>query len=108
VSYPAPTPEGGEGFRGSVRRTNPKEKNRAGFFPGAVYLTSAWYMPAEIAARISYFPCAAALSGAFSGLLAAGIANMDGVGGYRGWRWIFVRNQLTPLDTRHTPHTLRN
>jgi hypothetical protein len=69
-------------------------KNRAGFFPGAVYLTSAWYMPADIAARISYFPCAAALSGAFSGLLAAGIANMDGVGGYSGWRWIFVRNQF--------------
>jgi MFS family permease len=96
VSYPAPAPapEGEKGgFRGSVRRTNQKE-NRAGFFPGAVYLTSAWYMPADIAARISYFPCAAALSGAFSGLLAAGIANMDGVGGYRGWRWIFVRNQF--------------
>jgi hypothetical protein len=53
-------------------------------------------MPADIAARISYFPCAAALSGAFSGLLAAAIANMDGVGGYRGWRWIFVRTDSLP------------
>lgn len=34
--------------------------------------------------------CAAAMSGAFSGLLAAGIAEMSGVGGYRGWRWIFI------------------
>lgn len=32
----------------------------------------------------------AALSGAFSGLLAAGITQMDGVGGYAGWRWIFI------------------
>ena len=30
------------------------------------------------------------MSGAFSGLLAAAIAQMDGVGGYEGWRWIFI------------------
>lgn len=40
--------------------------------------------------RISYFYCASALSGAFSGLLAAGIAEMDGVAGLEGWRWIFL------------------
>ncbi|KAK5951825.1 hypothetical protein OHC33_007117 [Knufia fluminis] len=62
----------------------------AGFFPGAIYLCSYWYMPKYLATRISYFYCASALSGAFSGLLAAGIAQMDGVGGYEGWRWIFL------------------
>ncbi|OAL46979.1 MFS general substrate transporter [Pyrenochaeta sp. DS3sAY3a] len=62
----------------------------AGFFPGAVYLCSYWYMPRDLATRISYFYCASALSGAFSGLLAAAIAKMDGVGGYEGWRWIFL------------------
>lgn len=40
--------------------------------------------------RMSMLYCAAAISGAFSGLLAAGIAEMSGVGGYRGWRWIFI------------------
>jgi hypothetical protein len=30
------------------------------------------------------------LSGAFSGLLAAGIENMDGIGGKPGWAWIFI------------------
>lgn len=30
------------------------------------------------------------MSGAFSGLLAAGIAQMGGLGGYQGWRWIFI------------------
>lgn len=34
--------------------------------------------------------CSAAVSGAFSGLLAAGIAQMSGIGGYEGWRWIFL------------------
>ena len=66
------------------------ERPRAGFFPGAIYLCSYWYMPKDLATRISYFYCASALSGAFSGLLAAGIAEMDGVGGYEGWRWIFI------------------
>ncbi|KAL2818818.1 putative MFS transporter [Aspergillus cavernicola] len=62
----------------------------AGFFPGAVYLGTFWYMPKELSTRIAIFYCASALSGAFSGLLAAGIAQMDGVGGQEGWRWIFL------------------
>jgi hypothetical protein len=41
-------------------------------------------MPRDLASRISWFYCTAALSGAFSGLLAAGIAKMDSVGGYEG------------------------
>lgn len=66
---------------------------------GAIYLCSYWYMPKNLATRISYFYCASALSGAFSGLLAAGIAKMDGTGGYSGWRWIFIRiNAPTPLS----------
>lgn len=62
----------------------------AGFYPGAVYLCTFWYMPRDLATRIAYFYCTSALSGAFSGLLAAAIAQMDGVGGYEGWRWIFI------------------
>ncbi|KAL4929149.1 putative MFS transporter [Aspergillus undulatus] len=62
----------------------------AGFFPGAVYLCTFWYMPKELSTRLAIFYCASALSGAFSGLLAAGIAQMDGVGGQEGWRWIFI------------------
>ncbi|KAM0455038.1 hypothetical protein ACHAPV_007925 [Trichoderma viride] len=62
----------------------------AGFYPGAIYLCTFWYMPKELATRIAYFYCTSALSGAFSGLLAAAIAQMDGIGGYEGWRWIFL------------------
>ncbi|KAE8386964.1 major facilitator superfamily domain-containing protein [Aspergillus alliaceus] len=69
----------------------------AGFFPGAVYFCSQWYMPKDLSTRLAYFYCASALSGAFSGLLAAAIAKMDGVGGYEGWRWIFILEGLATV-----------
>ncbi|KAL4876152.1 major facilitator superfamily domain-containing protein [Aspergillus karnatakaensis] len=62
----------------------------AGFFPGAVFILSQWYPPYMTQLRMSLLYCAAAMSGAFSGLLAAAIAKMSGVGGYNGWRWIFI------------------
>ncbi|KAE9965489.1 hypothetical protein EG328_009602 [Venturia inaequalis] len=36
------------------------------------------------------YPSAASLAGAFGGILAFGIAKMNGIGGYKGWRWIFI------------------
>lgn len=37
------------------------------------------------------------MAGAFSGLLAFGIAKMDGVGNYEGWRWIFILEGLATV-----------
>lgn len=54
-------------------------------------------MPKDLSTRISYFYCASALSGAFSGLLAAAIAQMDGVAGLEGWRWIFILEGLATV-----------
>ncbi|KAJ4413504.1 hypothetical protein N0V82_008491 [Gnomoniopsis sp. IMI 355080] len=62
----------------------------AGFFPAAMYLCSFWYMPRDFSSRMACFYWASAVSAAFSGLLAAGITQMDGLGGYQGWRWIFI------------------
>lgn len=70
---------------------------RAGFYPAAVYLCTFWYMPKDLAYRVSIFYCASALSGAFSGLLAAGIAQMHGIGGQEGWRWIFILEGLATV-----------
>jgi hypothetical protein len=63
---------------------------RAGFFPGAVYLISTWYLPNETQVRIALFYSSSALAGAFSGLLAFAITKMNGLGGIAGWRWIFI------------------
>jgi MFS family permease len=50
----------------------------AGFFPGAIYLVGQWYPPDRTQFRMALFYCASAASGAFSGLLAAAIAKMNG------------------------------
>ncbi|KAJ4245466.1 hypothetical protein NW762_013975 [Fusarium torreyae] len=62
----------------------------SGFFPGSILIISKWYLPNETQTRIAVFYTASALAGAFSGMLAAGIAQMDGIGGLEGWRWIFL------------------
>lgn len=76
---------------------NNADGHRAGFFPGAVYLCTFWYMPKDLASRLAFFYCASSISGAFSGLLAAAIAQMNGVGGYAGWRWIFIIEGLATI-----------
>ncbi|KAF2787424.1 MFS general substrate transporter [Melanomma pulvis-pyrius CBS 109.77] len=62
----------------------------AGLFPGVAYYITMWYCRHEAQFRQALFFSAASVAGAFSGLLAYGIAHMDGVGGLEGWRWIFI------------------
>ncbi|PSK36383.1 hypothetical protein C7M61_003852 [Candidozyma pseudohaemuli] len=66
----------------------------APLFPGISYILSMYYKKSEILMRQAIFFSAASVAGAFSGLLAAAIAQMDGVGGYEGWRWIFILEGL--------------
>ncbi|KAF2109941.1 major facilitator superfamily domain-containing protein [Lophiotrema nucula] len=66
----------------------------AGLFPGVNYYLSCWYKRSELGFRAALFFSAAALAGSFGGLLAAAITKMDGVGGYEGWRWIFILEGL--------------
>ena len=62
----------------------------AGLYPGVAYYITLWYVRKEGQLRQAMFFSAASVAGAFSGLLAFGIAKMDGTGGYEGWRWIFI------------------
>ncbi|KAF5093834.1 hypothetical protein D0Z03_002272 [Geotrichum reessii] len=62
----------------------------AGLFPGVAYYLTQWYRRQELQFRQALFYSATTLAGAFSGLLAFGIAKMDGVGNLAGWRWIFI------------------
>lgn len=63
----------------------------AGFAPGVLLLLSSWYKQTEQSKRFGVFISAAVLSGAFGGLIAAGIVDgLEGVYGLRGWRWLFI------------------
>jgi MFS family permease len=62
----------------------------AGFFPGSVYLLSTWYTRFEIAKRYSIFYLTGSILSALAGILAYGLMQLEGHGGLRGWRWIFI------------------
>ncbi|KAF9269232.1 MFS general substrate transporter [Marasmius fiardii PR-910] len=69
----------------------------AGLFPGVNYYLSCWYKRSEFGIRAALFFSAATVSGAFGGLLAAAIHNMDGIGGKPGWAWIFILEGLATV-----------
>ncbi len=86
----------------------------AGLFPGIVFYLSMWVVPRTVFVmltahrwykrnerqfRVALFFSAASLAGAFGGILAWGIAHMKGVGGYNGWRWIFILVRLQSLGS---------
>ncbi|KAI8265076.1 hypothetical protein K4K58_011818 [Colletotrichum sp. SAR11_239] len=66
---------------------------------GCLATLSAWYVRKELGVRTGLFYSGSMLSGAFSGLIAAGITNgMDGLGGLLAWRWLFIiEGSLTVL-----------
>jgi MFS family permease len=57
------------------------------------YITM-WYRRHECGFRMAIFFSAATAAGAFGGLLARGITEMDGLGGLDGWAWIFILEGL--------------
>jgi MFS family permease len=56
-----------------------------GLFPGVNYYITQWYCRHECGFRMALFFSAATLAGAFGGVLARGIAEMNGVGGIAAW-----------------------
>ncbi|KAH9047698.1 major facilitator superfamily domain-containing protein [Lactarius hengduanensis] len=69
----------------------------AGLFPGVVFIFSVYYLRRERHWRVAIFFAGAALAGAFGGILAYSIGKMEGVGGKRGWQWIFILEGLLTI-----------
>ena len=63
----------------------------AAYFPGCLFFLSSWYTRKELGFRTALLYSGSLLSGAFSGLISAGITNgLDGAKGLRAWRWLFI------------------
>ncbi|KAJ7879930.1 MFS general substrate transporter [Mycena olivaceomarginata] len=69
----------------------------AGLFPGMFTMMSSWYQRRELGIRIAILHCATTVAGAFGGLLAAAISNLDGKGGKPAWSWIFIIEGLATI-----------
>ena len=60
----------------------------AAFLPGALLILSKWYTRKELAFRSAVLYSGSLISGAFAGLIAAGITSgMDGKAGLPAWKW---------------------
>ncbi|KAJ5811677.1 hypothetical protein N7474_007978 [Penicillium riverlandense] len=68
-----------------------------GLAGGIVLYLSTFYPRRQMVLRIALFYCAAPLSGAFGGLLASGLSQIQ-CGGYNRWPWIFfIEGALTTV-----------
>ncbi|KAL2829619.1 MFS general substrate transporter [Aspergillus pseudoustus] len=68
-----------------------------GLMPCLNLYLSMVYNRNELGTRTAYLFSCAALSGAFGGLLAYGLLQMDGVSGFAGWRWVFIIEGLMSI-----------
>lgn len=60
------------------------------FFPGVLYLLSAWYTKNELGKRVAALFMFQMLGSAFGGFVAAACLTLDGRYGIAGWRWLFI------------------
>ncbi|KAH9077941.1 MFS general substrate transporter [Lactarius deliciosus] len=61
-----------------------------GLFPGITLLLSIFYKRHAMQLRFALMFSVTSLAGAFSGLLAFGIRDLNGQYGISGWRWVFI------------------
>ncbi|KAL2166465.1 hypothetical protein VTG60DRAFT_2749 [Thermothelomyces hinnuleus] len=64
----------------------------AAFNPGTLYILGSWYRRDELAKRSCIFQASSFVGAMFSGYLMTATYRLGGVGGYRGWQWLFIIN----------------
>ncbi|KAI7848882.1 major facilitator superfamily domain-containing protein [Circinella umbellata] len=69
----------------------------AGLVPAILFYMSIWYTKQEQARRIAIFFAVSTCAGAFGGVLAYGLMQLDGVQGLGGWQWIFIIEAIPTL-----------
>jgi len=66
----------------------------AGFFPGVILYLTYWFPKAYRARIVAVFMVAIPLSSFLGSPISAGLLELDGVGGLRGWQWLFIAEGL--------------
>lgn len=66
----------------------------AGFFPGVILYLTYWFPKAYRARIVAMFMVAIPISSFLGSPLSAGLLQLDGLGGLRGWQWLFVAEAI--------------
>ncbi|GAA6003850.1 hypothetical protein JCM10207_006435 [Rhodosporidiobolus poonsookiae] len=70
---------------------------QGGFIPDIILYLSYFYSNSEMPIRIAFFFTANFYTGTITGFAAVGLLKMRGIGGYAGWRWLFLIEGLVTL-----------
>ena len=66
----------------------------AGFFPGVLYYLSSWFPARNRVQILSWFLVSIPLSSVVGGPISVWILSLDGIGGLKGWQWLFIMEGL--------------
>ncbi len=66
----------------------------AGFWPTAIYFISAWFPGAHRGRAVSRFYCFGGVASILMGVMSGWLLGLDGLGGLRGWQWLFLAEGL--------------
>jgi ACS family tartrate transporter-like MFS transporter len=69
----------------------------AGFFPGVIFYLTRWFPITYRSRAVAMFMTAAVLSGIVGGPLSGLLMQMDGIGGLRGYQWLFLVEALPSI-----------
>jgi ACS family tartrate transporter-like MFS transporter len=69
----------------------------AGFFPGIIFFLTLWFPAAYRARIVGLFMFAIPISTVIGAPISGLILNMDGIGGFHGWQWMFIIEALPAL-----------
>ncbi|MCJ1332624.1 hypothetical protein MMC10_009317 [Thelotrema lepadinum] len=84
-------------FPGSEDNRRPTLRKSKVLIQPGFYLISFWYRREEAQKRFTVYWCSVLTANMFGGLLASAIANMNGIGGYSNWRWIFILEGIATM-----------
>jgi ACS family tartrate transporter-like MFS transporter len=62
----------------------------AGFYPGMILYLTYWFPTAQRAQAVARFVAVSAIVGVVGGPLSGMLLWMDGIGGLKGWQWVFL------------------
>ncbi|MDQ2832714.1 MAG: MFS transporter [Acidobacteriota bacterium] len=71
--------------------------SEAGFFPGMIIYLTYWFPTPERAKAVARFMTATSLAGVVGGPLSSYLLKLDGVGGLRGWQWLFLSEGIPTI-----------